>query len=241
MKHITIALAVAACGGTQPAPTPAPAPPASPAVTAYVHGELRAELASARASHESIAHGGEQAARKAGDLGHHVLLGTGEPGGGADELLALDEWTALDAPKAFYRDPKLSAGFAQLFTRPVAPELYHRRTDWHTWGSLTPPAGPYWVMTVKGHLAKATEAENRAAHDAVAAGFEAQARAVGDIAHIPHTGVDDPRVFFNIDVSTNHEGMLGVLRDPKFQQAFGALFDAPPEVHVYRSTDWYQW
>ena len=30
-------------------------------------------------------------------------------------------------------------------------------------------------------------------------------------------------------------------RDPDFQQAFGALFESPPEVFIYHSTDWYQW
>ena len=61
------------------------------------------------------------------------------------------------------------------------------------------------------------------------------------LAHVPHVGISDPRLFFNVDVSTNHEGMLAVLSNPEFQKQFGALFDAPPEVHIYRSTDWKQW
>jgi hypothetical protein len=213
-----------------------------PEYTAYVRGELRGDLAAARTTHDQIGKGSEAAARNAGDTGHHVMLATGETGDAVDEFLALDEWTSLETPRAFYSDPKFQAGFAQLFAKPVAPQLFKRRPDWHTWGDLRPPtAGPYWVMIVKGHLAKATEAENKAAHDAVAGGFEKAARASGDVAHVPHLAIDDPRVFFNVDVSTSHEGMLATLQNPNFQKAFGALFDAPPEVHIYRSTDWYQW
>jgi hypothetical protein len=248
MQHRRALLFIAAaCGGsTKPSdPASQPTPPATgaPTYTAYVRGELRGDLTAARTTHDQIGKGGETAARGAGDLGHHVMLATGETGIPKDLFLALDEWTSLDTPRAFYADPKFQAGFSQLFAKPVAPELYKRQPDWHTWGDLKPPAGggPYWVMIVKGHLAKATEAENQAAHDAVAGGFEKPARAAGDIAHVPHVGIDDPRMFFNVDISTNHEGMLATLSNPDFQKAFGALFDAPPEVHIYRSTDWYQW
>ena len=239
-RRILLASLVAACGGKQPAP-PAP-PPELPHYTAYVHGPLaKTDLAAAQADHDRFAGGAEAAANQAGDRGHHVLLGTGELGGAPDEFLALDEWLSLDGPRAVYGDPKFQAGFSSLFAKPVAPELFVRRPDWVTWGDLKRPPGEYWVMIVKGHLAKATEAENRAAHDAVAGGFEKAAREAGDIAHVPHLAVDDPRVFFNVDVSTSHEGMLATVSNPEFQKAFGALFDAPPEVHIYRATAWKQW
>lgn len=35
--------------------------------------------------------------------------------------------------------------------------------------------------------------------------------------------------------------MLGALGSPAFQSAFGALFERPPSVRIYRSTDWHQW
>jgi hypothetical protein len=231
-------LVTAACGTDEPEPL---APKL--AFTAYVHGRLaQADLAAARSSHDQIAAGGEADARAAGDHGHHVFLGTGEPvAERLDTFLGLDEWETLEGAKSVYGDPDFQAAFSSLFAEPVAPELYRRRPDWHTWGDLKPPAQPYWVMTVKGHLAQATEEANRAAHDMVAAGFQAQAEQAGDIAHVPHIGIEDPRLFFNVDVSINHEGMLAVLVDPQFQQAFGSLFDAPPEVHIYRSTDWKQW
>lgn len=246
-KIVMCSFLAAACGShPKPASEPAqpPAEAAVPAITAYVHGPLaKQDLAAARADHDQLAGGSQSAGYAAGDRGHHVLLGTGEPAGGQDEFLALDEWLDLQGPHALYGDPKFQAGFGALFAKPVAPELYQRHPDWITWGDLKAPpgGGPYWVMIVKGHLAKATEAENRAAHDAVAAGFEKIARASGDIAHVPHLAVNDPRVFFNVDVSTSHEGMLAVVSNPDFQKAFGALFDAPPEVHIYRATDWKQW
>jgi len=253
MTHrLTLVLLLAgACGGApQPAsdttstPRPAEAPRSAVAtITVYTRGTLAGDLATARTRHEDIVRAGQPLAVKAGDLGHHVMLGTGEPSGGKDEFLGLDEWTSLDGPRTFFADPDFQAGLAQLFAEPPVHEMYQRKSDWHGWGDLQPPpgGGPYWVLVVKGHLAKATEEENRIAHDAVAAGFERQAIAAGDISHVPHLAIDDPRVFFNIDVSTSHEGMLAVLQDPQFQQAFGSLFDAPPEVHVYRSTDWHQW
>jgi len=244
-KHLFWVAALAACGGSNPGADLRPTPPAPapdvPGVTAYVRGELRGGTA-AQALHDQIATGAEQSAAAAGDRGHHVFLGTGDLGAAKDELLALDEWLTADGAQSLYADPKFQAGFSQLFTAEVVPELYRRRPDWHTWGDLKPPIdGPYWVMIVKGHLAQATEAENRAAHDAVAGGFEQVARAAGDVAHVPHLALDDDRVFFNVDVSTNYDGMIASLQNPEFQKAFGALFDAPPEVRIYRSTDWQQW
>lgn len=234
----------AACGSSTPKATP-DAQSSPPAFTAYVHGPLaETDLAKAQAAHDSLVSASAAQAQAAGDKAHRVLLGTGEPAPQRkNEFLAVDEWLTLEGARAVYGDPNFQAGFGALFAQPVAPELFRRRPDWHTWGNLEPPpgGGPYWFMVVKGHLAKATEEENRAAHDAVASGFQAAAEKAGDIAHVPHVSIDDPRVFFNVDVSTNHDGMLAVLSDPQFQQAFGALFDAPPEVHIYQATTWRQW
>lgn len=243
-RLVPMFLFAAACtSSTKPTATGPDAAPAAAAYSAYVHGRLaETDMAKAQAAHDQVAGGGEEAARAAGDLAHRVYLGTGAPVPAVeDEFLAIDEWQTLEGANAVYGDPNFQAGFSSLFAAPVAPELYRRRPDWHTWGDLKPPSGTYWVMTVKGHLAKATEDENRAAHDAVASGFQAVAEQAGDVAHVPHVGIDDPRVFFNVDVSTSYEGLLAVLQNPDFGTAFGALFDAPPEVHLYRSTNWKQW
>ncbi|HEU0032166.1 MAG TPA: hypothetical protein VFQ53_16140 [Kofleriaceae bacterium] len=264
MHRITsLLLALAACGGSDRAGTASPPPPpppqqpepapiargpaaapATPTITAYVRGPLAtADLATARIDHDRVAKGGQGPGAALGDTGHHVFLATGETGNAKDEFLALDEWTNADGPRQLYANPDFQAAFKPLFAKPTAPELYRRRPDWVTWGDLQPPPGgkPYWVLIVKGHLAKATEAENKAAHDKVASTFEAIAKQSGDFAHVPHLAVDDPRIFFNVDASTNHDAMLAMMKNPDFQKAFSALFDAPPEVHLYRSTDWYQW
>lgn len=248
MKRImtsSLLFAAACTSSSKPVSTTPDAAPTTPAYTAYVHGRLaQADLAQAQTAHDAVAGGGEADAKAAGDDGHHVFLGIGQPAAAnLDEFLAIDEWMTIEGAQGAYGDPKFQAGFSALFAEPVMPELYRRRPDWHTWGDLKPApgGGPYWVMIVKGHLAKATEEENRVAHDAVASGFQDAAEQAGDIAHVPHVGIDDPRIFFNVDVSVNLDGMVAVLTDPEFGQAFGALFDAPPEVHIYRSTDWKQW
>lgn len=148
-------LVATGCGAPTQAPTGRSTHPETaeshPSYTAYVRGPLaKADLAAARADHDQLAGGSQAAAHAAGDLGHHVMLGTGEPAGdNKDEFLALDEWIDLAGPQAVYGDPKFQAGFGALFAKPVAPELYRRRPDWVTWGDLKPPTGggPYWVMS----------------------------------------------------------------------------------------------
>jgi hypothetical protein len=238
-RTLMILALVAGCDGV----TTPNEPPATAAYTAYVRGPLAGDLTVSQGRHDDLVRGGQDEALAAGDLSHRALLDTGETGRPLDEFLAIDQWVSVDGPATIYADPDFQAGFARLFAQPVQPELYARHPAWYGWGSIAPPAdgAPYWVMVVKGHLAKATEAENHAAHDAVASGFEQIARGAGDYAHVPHLGIDDPRAFFNIDISTSHEGLLAVLQNPDFGRVFGALFDAPPEVHIYRSTEWLQW
>src|ERR1043165_3313142 len=86
-------LVFAACVASPTKPQ-TPQPPALPAYTAFVHGRLaESDMSKAQAQHDQVAAGGEATARDAGDQGHHVLLGTGEPDpSGRDEFLGLDEW-----------------------------------------------------------------------------------------------------------------------------------------------------
>jgi hypothetical protein len=96
-------------------------------------------------------------------------------------------------------------------------------------------------VTVEARLARDTLEGNRDAHDVVAEGNEALAAAAGDVAHLPHLAVDDPRAFFNIDVWASEQGMLQTFGNPDFQAQFLSLFEGPPTVRIYRSTDWHQW
>jgi hypothetical protein len=232
----------AACGTDAESPEQ----PGSPQFSAHIRGPLaETDIANAKTAHDNLVGATADDARAAGDVGHLVMLGTGESAGGPvppDEFLAVDQWLTLEGATAVYGDPQFQAGFSSLFREPVMPTLFERRADWVRWGDITQSqGGEYYVMIVRGRLAKETEAENREAHDAVAGGFQEAAMQAGDIAHVPHLGVEDSRLFFNVDVSTSHEGLLGILQDPEFATQFGALFDGPPDVRIYKSTDWAQW
>ena len=238
-RYLMILASLAAC--TDEAGGEAEPPRAE--VTAFVRGRLAGSLTDANALHDQIAAGGHPTATSLGDLGHGVFLGTGDTGRPADEFVALDQWTTAEGATMLYGDPNFQAGFSQLFAEPVMPALYQRAHDWHQWGDLPSQddSTPVWIMVVRGKLRSTNLEENRAAHDRVAAGFQAQAEAAGDIAHVPHIDVNDPRMFFNIDVATSREAHLATLQNPQFGEAFGALFEGQPDVAIYRSTDWYQW
>jgi quinol monooxygenase YgiN len=216
----------------------------APSYTVHIHGPLAqsSDLAAAQAYHDNAAAVAEQSATAAGDWAHHVLLGTAYAGTLENEFLAIDRWHGkLADVQAFYADPQFQAAVAPLYAAPPSVRIYERREDWHSWGESGDEAGPYWFVTVEGRLAKDTVEANQEAHDAVANGFEAVANAAGDIAHLPHLAVDDPRAFFNIDVWGSEQGMLQTFADPNFQSVFLALFEGPPTVHIYHSTSWYQW
>lgn len=240
MSRLTLASALAlpflfACASDDPEPR---------TYTVHVRGTLAqaADLAAAKSTHDGGARAVEAKARAGGDFAHHVLLGTSHAGTQADEFLAIDQWRGeLASIQAFYADPEFQAATGALFSAPPSVRIYERREDWHGWGEAGNNAGPYWYVIVEGRLARDTEAANRDAHDAVAGGFEAQATSAGDTAHLPHLGVDDRRAFFNIDVWANEQGMLQAITAPDFQSAFLQLFEGPPAVRIYRSTDWHQW
>jgi len=214
----------------------------APSYTVHVRGTLAQSVDSSRTYHDGAAAGVEDKARSLGDFAHHVLLGTSYAGTPADEFLAIDQWRGeLADVEGFYADPQFRAATSGLYSAPPSLRVYQRREDWHGWGEAGGHAGPYWFVTVEGRLAKGAEGANRDAHDAVAGGFEAQAAAAGDVAHLPHLAVDDPRAFFNIDVWGSEQGMLQTFGDPAFQAEFLALFEGPPTVRIYHSTDWHQW
>ncbi len=211
---------------------------------ALVRGPLfTMDLAEAKAKHEGIAAGGEAMAKAAGDLAHTVLLGTALLGTTENGFLAMDRWDDAQAMGMFYQNPDLQMAFGQLFSAPPVIEAFQRRPEWHTWGTADSGEGLgayHWVV-VRGHLAEADPAKAQAAHDAVAAGGEAQVTAAGDIAHVVWTGLEDPREFLAVDIWQSTDNMEAVYTNPDFQAAFGALFDGPPTVVVHVSTDWHQW
>lgn len=210
---------------------------------ALVRGPLVTDdLAQAQAIHDMIAAGGMEPSLALGDFGHDVLLGTTILGTTENQFLAIDRWTNLAGAHTIYGDPDFQAAFAMLFARPVVPQLFERRLDWHGWGELdaADDTDPHFFVIVRGRLAGEPDAI-QPMHDALAMGGEAPATRLGDVAHVVWLGADDPREFFAVDVWTADADIETFYGNPEFQQGFAMLFDGMPSVAVYRSTDWLQW
>ena len=212
-------------------------------LAALVRGTLyTTNIAEAQAKHDAIAGGGEAAAKAAGDIGHDVGLGTTLLGTTENAFMGLDRWQPGSDPAGFYGNPDFQKAFGTLFATPPTLELFGRQASWHTWGSIDAADGiePHYYVVVRGHLAK-DAAGTQPAHDQLAAGGEAQAKAAGDVAHVVFLGLQDEREFMAIDLWTTKDAMTAVYGDPDFQKAFGALFSAAPTLGVYESTSFHQW
>ncbi len=211
---------------------------------ALVRGTLFTEdLAEAQTLADTLGAGGQDIAESLGDFAHDVLLGTDMLGTQENEFLALDRWTDLEGMGTMYGDPDFQAGFASLFAESATLETFVTRPDWASWGTLESGDAhdPYYFVIVRGRLFTPDLDEAQAMHDALAEGAQEVAEAAGDVAHVVHLGLDDPQEFLAIDVWTSADMMEMVYLDPDFQAGFAAVFEEPPTVGVYRSTDWYQW
>lgn len=211
---------------------------------ALVRGPLYTDdLEMAQGTHDAVAMGGQEDAENAGDFGHDALLGTTLLGGVQDEFLGIDQWTNLEGALAVYGDPMFQAAFGMLFAEPPALDLFAKRDDWHGWGELESGDGAdHWYVVVRGRLADTDLDAAQASHDALAAGGQDDAIALGDVAHVVWVGTpEDPQEFFAVDVWTDDSMIEAFYGNPDFGEAFGALFEAPPSIGVYASTDWHQW
>lgn len=209
-----------------------------------VRGELFTDdMQEAKGVHDALAAGGEEAAKAAGDFGHDALLGTALLGTAEDTFLGLDRWNDLDGMSSFYANPDFAAAFGMLFASPPTVETFAHQPSWHGWGDLTAgdTSNPYFFVVVRGRLAAADPDAAKSAHDAVASGGQAQAEAAGDVAHVVFTGLDDPRELLAIDIWRDTTNLEALYTNPDFVAAFGALFEEPPTLGVYQSTDWHQW
>lgn len=209
-----------------------------------VRGELSTEdIEEAQLAHDAVAAGGEEAARSAGDTYHLAGLSTALLGGSEGSFLGIDQWADAEGIEAFYADPAVAEGFGALFASEPTVEVFARQADWHSWGELpVPGAGEQrWIAVVRGRLSEADPTIAQQGHDAVASGAQALAEEAGDIAHVAFTGLADPQEFLAIDVWAQEDGIEAVYGDPAFQEAFATLFEAPPTLTIYTSTDWYQW
>jgi hypothetical protein len=89
-----------------------------------------------------------------------------------------------------------------------------------------------FYVFVRGHLKSATQATNKAAHDAIVTNNRATVTAAGDEKHLALLGLADPQNFLGMDVWNSLEGLNAFLTNPAVQTAFGGLFDAAPTVTV---------
>ncbi len=196
------------------------------------------DLTDAAATHDAIAGGGQAGAQAMGDLAHDVLLGVEDNG-----FLAIDRWDNLNGMQAVYSDPAFAEAFGTLFAAQPSQEIFVHQPQWANWGDYE--AGdafdPYFFVVVRGRLAEAAPADAQAAHDAVALGGKDDAIAAGDLAHVVHTGLEDPQEFLAIDIWADPVAMGEFYSNPDIAAAFASLFDAPPDVQIYSSTDWLQW
>lgn len=220
------------------------APDAGPTqeFAALVRGTLFSDdVAEAKALHDPLAAGGEAAAIGLGDFGHDVHLGTTLLGTTENAFAAVDRWTSLEGAMMFYSNPDFMEQFGMLFSAPPALELFER-SGWHEWGNMDvgDDIEPHFRVIVRGRL-RAPAADVQADHDAVAMGGEAPAMAAGDMAHIVYLGIEDSQEFLAFDIWNSSDNIEAFYSNPDFQAAFGALFEAPPVVGIYRSTDWHQW
>jgi quinol monooxygenase YgiN len=198
-------------------------------------------MAAAKTLHDMIASGGETPAKAAGNFAHDPYLGTTLLGTTENEFLSFDRWSSDENMDAFYGNPDFQAAFMQLFATP--PQLTtFLRSDFHQWGDLDAgdAATPHFAVVVRGRLADTPDLI-RPEHDAVAEGGEAAAKALGDVAHVVYLGRTDEREALIVDVWTSSEAIEGFYGDPGFQAAVGALFEAPPTVGVYGSSDFHGW
>ena len=201
------------------------------------------DIAAARSIHDAIATDSEDTLRAAGSASYMALLSTTLMSGTSGSFIGIER-RSPSSPQG--EVASLSAALADagagLFAPAPTIERYHRRDDWFGFGELPVAAASTdsWIAVVHGRLA-GDAASARAAHDAAASAGAPVMREMGDIAHLPFTGVDDPAQFMSIDVWHNIEHLETMYTNPDVADGFMSLFSAPPTFVVYRTSDWHQW
>jgi quinol monooxygenase YgiN len=211
-----------------------------PIYTVTVIGTLsKTDIAEAKQIGDAIVNGAKVNAMKMGDTSHSVFLGVANQ----QQFLAIDTWNNFDNMQKFFADPQFAAAIGQLFSAPPATNVYVQKTDWASWGSFRDlqGGGNKFVVTVQGKLKISDPVQAKPVHDQIAEGGRATAQSLGDTTHIVYLSLQDPSQFMAIDVWTNADGMQQFFSDPNVQKAFGSLFDGPPVVNIWKTTDWAQY
>jgi len=128
---------------------------------------------------------------------------------------------------------ELNGAQSELVLKPVI-ERYQMRSDWFGFGELPDhsASGESWIVMISGRLVDPSTAQ--AAHDSVAEVGAGPMREMGDISHLPFTGVEDASQFLSIDVWDNDKNIELMYGNPDVTAGFMQLFVEPPVLQVYR-------
>ena len=156
---------------------------------------------------------------------HINALSTTLMGGAEGNLLRIGRG-AMDASTIAEESLELSAN-------PLI-EHFHLRPDWFSFGELPDPAAASdsWIVMIQGRMVDPNSAQ--AAHDVVAEAGAPPMREMGDIAHLPLTGVTDPSQFLSIDLWDNDKYIEAMYGNPDVTAGFMQLFAEPPVLQVFR-------
>lgn len=211
---------------------------------AFVRGPfISSSIDEQQAVHDAGTEAAREGAMAAGDFFHRGLVSTTLLGSAEGEYLALDQWMApIEVAGGFYADPRFLEGIGMLISEPPSVDVFEPAPDFYGWGSLEEMDGEaHHKVVVRGRLAGADAESARAAHDQVASSGEESVVAAGDVAHVVFVDPNDPFEIIAVDIWSSPDNLEAVYSDPMFQSGFSAIFDEPPAITVFASTDWFEW
>ena len=96
------------------------------------------------------------------------------------------------------------------------------------------------TVVIRGRLRDEPDAARRL-HDEVTGATKEMALAAGDISHRVFRDPSDPRAFLGIDEWISADAVGAFSADPRIQDFFGKLFEAPPDVTIWEAPGWNEW
>ena len=89
-----------------------------------------------------------------------------------------------------------------------------------------------YIVVVRGTL-KGTREQAQKVHDEIIAKMEPMSKSMGNVAHMPHLGLQDSKQFLSIDAWDNLEGIQKLYNDPALGAEFAKLFEGMPEMTIW--------
>lgn len=178
---------------------------------------------------------GAESPRTAKDGRFHITaLSTTLMGGANGSLLRIGRYSEGAVDLSSSRTAVLEEHLSDFASMPVI-EYFHQRSDWFSFGEL-PDASALadsWIVMIRGCFV-GDVATSQATHDAIASAGAPPMREMGDIAHLPFTGVEDSSQFLSLDVWDNDEQIEAMYGNPEVTAPFMQLFAEPPTLQVFR-------